>query len=60
MKSRINFTEEFELTLRLDCGAQHVIMDDSVSLASCLWQKLNFLRKTFLKRSLESFTFGLG
>ena len=25
MKSRINFTEEFELTLRLDCGAQHVI-----------------------------------
>lgn len=31
-----------------------------IQFASCLWQKLNYLRKTFLKRSLKSFTFGCG
>ena len=31
-----------------------------IQFAFCLRQKLNYLRKTFLKTSLESFAFGLG
>ena len=31
-----------------------------IQFAYCLRQKLSYLRKTFLKRSLESCAFGLG
>ena len=33
---------------------------EEILFASCLWRKLNYFRKAFLKRSMESFAFGLG
>ena len=33
---------------------------EEILFTSCLWRKLNYFRKAFVKRSMESFAFGLG
>ena len=45
--------------LGFNCSQVQVSFLGGIHFASCLWQKLKFFRKIFLKRSLESFAFGL-
>ena len=56
VKNFLNLSAD-KFLVSIDRGPRFI---GGIQFAYCLRQKLSYLRKTFLKRSLESCAFGLG